>query len=88
MPTLKLLPLPSLQVEPLSVLNCHLAPASRPETVAVPSLLMRSVLLLPVSLKLAPKATGAVWSMLKTPAFCAVRSTSLTVCLIWTWPAA
>ena len=45
----KLLPLPVIQLLPPSVLYCQLAPLVKPETVTVPSLVMPSVALLPVS---------------------------------------
>ena len=53
----------ALQVEPLLVLYCHVAPASTPLTVTLLLLVMPSVLLLPVSLlKASVGAEGAVVS--------------------------
>ena len=50
----------ALHVEPLSVLYCHVAPASTPLTVTLVPLVMPSVLLLPVSLvKATEGAAGA-----------------------------
>jgi len=46
----KLLPLPVVQVLPLSVLYSQRAPVSRPLTVIAPLLLVPSLALLPVSL--------------------------------------
>ena len=53
----------ALQVEPLSVLYCHVAPDSTPLTVTLVPLVMPSVLLSPVSLvKASVGAAGAAVS--------------------------
>ena len=56
-------PVPFVQLAPLLVLNCHEAPDSKPETMTVPTFVMPSTLLEPVSLVSAKVgAAGAVAS--------------------------
>ncbi len=63
---MKLLPVPLLQLAPASVLYCQVAPASRPLTATVPTLLTPSLLLLPLSVLSAKVgAAGAVASKAK-----------------------
>ena len=60
----KLLPLPLVQLTPLSVLNCQLAPPSRPMTLTTPELVVLSAALLPESL--ARAKLGEVGSVVST----------------------
>ncbi len=58
----KLVPEPLVQVTPLSLLYCQVAPASRLPTVTKPFFVMPSVLLAPVSVMLNVPMVGAVVS--------------------------
>ena len=60
---MKLVPVPVVKLPPALVLNCQVAPASRPDTFTVPTFVMPSVLLVPLSVaKENPGAAGALVS--------------------------
>ena len=66
--SVKLLPLPATQLVPPLLLYCHVAPASKPLTLTVPLLVMRSVAELPLSLARATLGAATAESSVKASA--------------------
>jgi len=84
---LKVVPVPVVQLLPLSVLCCQVALVSMLLTLTVTTLVTPSLLNLPVSWARAMVgAAGEVWSMVMSALFCAgvvVVLPARSVCLIW-----
>ena len=82
----------ALHVLPLSLLYCHVAPASMPLMLTLVSLVMLSVLLLPVSVvKANPGADGSVVSIVQLLVLLPVLADTLpatSVCRTFTAPLA